>query len=66
MSKLIAFFNAHKTKIVGAILVAMGSLQANASTVQSMMNPKHFAMFTVGVGLLVAILGFVNSSQSQS
>lgn len=64
MSKILAFINAHKTKIVGGLIVAIGALQTNQSTVQSMMTPKHFAWFTVCAGVLVAVLGFVNSSQS--
>ena len=63
MSKLISFLNAHKTKIMGGMLVAVGALQTNSSSVAAMMSPKHFAIFTVGVGVVVAVLGFINSSQ---
>lgn len=64
MSKILAFINAHKTKIVGGLIVAIGALQTNQATVQAMMSPKHFAWFTVVAGVVVAVLGFINSSQS--
>jgi len=57
---ILAFLNAHKTKITGALLVVAGALQANASTIQGMVSPKGYAWFTVGVGCLVALLGFLN------
>lgn len=64
MSKFIAFLNAHKTKIVGGLLVLAGAMQANASSIQQLVSPKEFAWFTVGIGCVVGLLGFINSSQA--
>ena len=59
---IIRFLNAHKTKIVGLLLAALGSVQANSGAIQSIISPQHFAYLTIGAGVLVAILGFINSS----
>ena len=63
---MLKFLNAHKTKVVGFLLMVIGSLQTNAATVQSMMSAKHFAWFTILIGAVVAVLGFLNSQSSQS
>ena len=55
------FLNAHKTKIVGGLIVISGALQANSTAVQSLLSPREYAWFTVGIGVVVAILGFLNS-----
>ena len=60
---MIAFLNTHKTKITGALLVLAGALQANSTTVQSLMPPRAYAYFTLCIGCLVAVLGFINQRQ---
>lgn len=61
---MLAFLNAHKTKLVGGLLVLAGALQANAGSIQQLVSPRGFAWFTVGIGALVAFLGFLNSQKS--
>lgn len=61
---MFALLKAHRTKIVGGILVIAGALQANASSIQSVVSPHAFAWFTVGIGCVVGLLGFLNSSKS--
>jgi hypothetical protein len=53
----------HKTKITGGLLVAAGALQANATSIQAVVKPHTYAWFTVGVGVVVAILGFLNGTR---
>lgn len=57
------FINSHKTKMTGAALVALGAIQANAGTVQTLVPPRAYAWLTVALGVLVAVLGFINGSQ---
>lgn len=59
--KLFLFLNRNKTKITGALLVVIGSLQANAEFMQSLLTPKQYAMFTIAAGMFVALLGFLNN-----
>lgn len=63
--KFLLWLNQHKTKITGFFLVIAGSLQANTTMLQSVMTPAQFAWFTVGVGCLVAALGFINGKTPQ-
>ncbi len=65
VTSIIAFLKKHPTKITGFLLAAVGALQAQASTIQSFMAQNHFAMFTVGAGIFVSILGFINSNRDQ-
>ena len=65
MSSIIAFLKKHPTKITGFMLATVGALQAQASTLQSFLSPRHFAYFTVGAGIVVSILGFINSNREQ-
>lgn len=58
--------NRHKTKITGFFLVVAGALQANSATLQSVLSPKDYALFTVIVGCIVAALGFLNGSHKSS
>ncbi len=62
-AKIGAFLKRHPTKITGLALALVGSLQAQANTIQSFMTPKHFAVFTVCAGVVVAVLGFINSNR---
>lgn len=63
--RFLSWLNQHKTKITGFLLVVAGSLQANTTMLQSVLSPAQFAWFTVGVGCLVAALGFVNGKAQQ-
>jgi hypothetical protein len=60
---IVRFLYNHKTKITGMLLVACGAVQANATSIQEVVSPHTYAWFTVGIGVLVAVLGFVNSSK---
>jgi len=51
----------NKTKLTGLLLVVIGALQTNATALQSLLTADQFAWFTVGAGVLVAVLGFMNS-----
>lgn len=62
MKSFLAFLNSHKTKITGFLLVIAGALQANTTVLQGVLTPTQFAWFTVGVGCVVAGLGFINGS----
>ncbi len=65
MSSIIAFLKKHPQKITGFILSIVGALQAQAATVQGFLSPRHFALFTVAIGILVSVLGFINTSRDQ-
>ncbi len=53
--------NNNKTKITGALLVAFGVLQTQSETIRGLLDERSFAWFTIGVGVIVAVLGFLNS-----
>jgi len=55
----------HKTKLTGALLVAIGAFQANSEAFRTLVSPKGFAWITVGLGVLVALLGFINQQVAQ-
>lgn len=57
----LTWLNGHKTKITGGLLVVAGALQANATSIQAVVKPTTYAWFTVAVGVIVALLGFLNS-----
>lgn len=54
--------NNNKTKITGALLVAFGVLQTQSETIRSLLDEQGFAIFTIVVGVCVAVLGFLNSN----
>lgn len=54
--------NAHNW--YGLLLVALGAAQANLSQIQALISAKTFALLTMGVGVAVAALGFLKSSDS--
>lgn len=54
--------NKNKTKITGALLVAFGVVQTQSETVRELLSPVAFSWFTIGVGVVVAVLGFLNSN----
>lgn len=53
----------NKTKITGFLLVVVGSLQANAAMVETLLTERQFALFTIIVGCIVAGLGFINGKR---
>lgn len=59
--KFLTWLNQHKTKITGAVLVAIGAVQANATMLQPLMSPHSYALAMVLAGVVVAVLGFLNS-----
>lgn len=61
MKAVLRWIYNNKTKLTGGVLVAVGAMQANATAMQALLSPGHFAWFTVGAGVLVAVLGFLNS-----
>ncbi len=63
MTKFLALINAHKTKVSGYLLIVVGALQTNSSAVQSLISPKQFSLFTVGAGILIAVIGHMNSAK---
>lgn len=60
MREIFAVINRHKTKLTGMSLVVIGALQTNSTMLQALMTPRQFAWFTVGSGVVVAVLGFLN------
>lgn len=58
-----SFADRHKTKITGLALVLVGSLQASSAAFQTLLTPTQYAMFTIAMGLLVALLGFLNNPE---
>ncbi len=63
--KFLTWLNQHKTKITGAVLVAIGAVQANATMLQPLMSPRAYALSMVVAGVVVAVLGFMNSRPPQ-
>ena len=63
--KFLTWLNQHKTKITGAVLVAIGAVQANAKMLQPLMSPRAYALSMVVAGVVVAVLGFMNSRPPQ-
>ncbi len=57
--------NKHKTKITGMLLVLVGSLQASSTSVQALLSPRQYALFTILIGLVVALLGFLNNPSNE-
>ncbi len=54
--------DAHKTKITGFLLVVLGAVQAASVHLQAIFSPFVFAAIMAVVGVLVAIIGFLNST----
>lgn len=70
MKAFLAFLMAHKTKLTGAMLVSIGSLQANSAFFQAgpdpLLTPRQFSVFTIGAGMFVALLGFLNNPKPKN
>lgn len=60
---IIAFLLKHPQKITGALLVGLGAIQANITQLQQILTARQFALATVGLGCLVAVLGFINTTK---
>ncbi len=58
------YLSANKTKITGALLVAFGVLQTQSETIRDLLTPEKYALFTIIIGVAVAVLGFLNSGGS--
>ena len=52
-------FSDHKTKWLGALLIAFGALQAMSSNVQALLGPTAYVVFTIIVGVVVTTLGAI-------
>lgn len=63
MRKFWIFLYNNKTKITGAVIVGLGSLQANAAVIETLLTPEQFAKFTIFAGLIVTVLGFINTQK---
>lgn len=61
---MLSFINAHKTKIVGFIIVLLGAVQANAAQLSVLLSPKQYALTMVVLGCFVAAFGFINTIQA--
>ena len=64
MSILRTWWLHHKTKSLGFLMVVVGAAQSNINQIQQYIPPKDYGFIMVGLGVVVAILGFVNSNQS--
>jgi hypothetical protein len=49
----------HKTKWLGALLIAFGALQAMSSNVQQLLGPTAYVVFTIIIGVAVTTLGAI-------
>ena len=57
---MLAFLNANKTKITGALLTTLAFVQTN-SALGSLLSPTTYAWTMFFVGLFVTFLGFLNN-----
>lgn len=48
-----------KTILFAFLLTLLGVVQSNVELLQPLFGPKAYGLFTIGVGLLVAVLRFV-------
>lgn len=53
---------ANRTTITGALLVGLGILQGYSDTIRGLLDPTSFTVFSFVVGILIAVLGFLNTS----
>lgn len=61
MNFLRAWWRNHRTKSLGLLMVAVGAIQSNINQVQQYLPAKDYGFIIAGLGVLVAILGFINS-----
>lgn len=57
---MLAFLNANKTKLTGAVLTTLAFIQTN-SALGTMLSPTAYAWTMFFVGLFVTFLGFMNN-----
>ena len=58
---MIQWINAHKTKLTGVLLIALGAIQSNATYIQAILSPRGYALAMICAGVFVAVLGFLNN-----
>jgi hypothetical protein len=56
------FIKAHPQRTTGLLLVAVGAVQANLAMFQQYVSPLVFAGLTSGLGVVVAVLGYIKSN----
>ncbi len=49
----------HAVKYLGGAAVVAGAAQAHLGDAQALLTPKHFALATVGIGMLVPFLDYL-------
>lgn len=59
------FLAAHPQKIAGFILVTLGGVQANITTIQEFLSPRAYAFLNMALGCAVAALGFINTQAAK-
>ena len=64
VKKAASVVTTHPTRITGLLLVIFGAAQAAAPQFQVLLSPQQFAMFNIGVGIVVAALGFLNAKRA--
>jgi hypothetical protein len=64
--RLVTVVKTHPQRITGFLLVVLGSLQASSEQIRSLITPEAFAWATIAVGALVAGLGFLRASQTET
>ena len=65
MAPLKYWWRHHKTKAFGVALMALGAIQANSGQLQQLISPKAYGWTILVIGVLVAILGFLNTLASK-
>lgn len=58
---MLEFLNSHKTKITGFIIILAGTLQSLSVHFQQLLEPGAYAKFTIILGIVVAVIGFINT-----
>lgn len=57
--KFITHIKKHAIKYLGGVAVVAGAAQMHLGDAQSLMSPHHFALATVGLGMLVPLLDYL-------
>ncbi len=57
--KFFAHIKKHAVKYLGGAAVLAGAAQAHLGDAQALLTPKHFALATVGIGMLVPLLDYM-------
>lgn len=56
--------NRWKTRLTGVLIIIGGSVQVYSEQLKVFMTAEDFAKLTVGAGVLVLVLGFLNTKSS--